>query len=89
MEVVIQCGTCYECSCHVCDNIANKMLPLLDRTKFINGYRHLLLPLQTKYYEGHTEATGMLTMTKTVKLILITNSVVLSPSFNITYTSVF
>lgn len=37
-------------------------------------------------HEGHIEATAMLTIAKTIKVILIKNAVVLSSSCNIAYT---
>ena len=70
-EAVIQCGTCNGSLCHVCDDIIHKMLPLHDRTTFIDGYEHPLLPLETLNHEGDIEATGMFTMTKTTRLISI------------------
>ena len=78
-EAVIRCETCNGSLWHVCNNIVHKMLPLHDRTTFIDGYEHPLLPLETLNHEGDIEATGMFTTTKTTRLISIKFSVVLSP----------
>ena len=45
------------------------MLPLDDRTIFIDGYEQPLLPLETLNNEEDIEATGMFTTTKTARPI--------------------
>ena len=40
------------------------MLPLQERTTFIDDYIHIFVPLKTFNHEGNIEATGMFTTNK-------------------------
>lgn len=73
-EAVIWCGTCHGSLCKVWDDIVHKMLPLGDRTIFIDGYEHPLLSFETLNNEEDIEATA-----KTTRPISAKFSVVLSP----------